>query len=228
MTTQNNAYLCNFLLSSVFMEYNNQYCPILGLDASIPFYLFNYSRELFLSYPEKFCNYSIVADSPLHMNICYALLHHIQPINNLKYSKNGITFTYVDRFPVSIYTADMDSKYGDLYVNNPYDVVTYKGFFFNIPPIDCSIAYCIDQYATHNQNFTYLMHLIVLSSVYKRRLLYNNVLINLLRLNINLKNIFNKIKKDIKKITSMDIPHCPLTYNVMQDRTLELLEFCHG
>lgn len=222
----NNTYLYNFILTSYLLNYDKEYGPVLGLDSSIALYIFNYSKDLFFNYHIFFESCSIVSDSHLFSNISYSLIHNFKQVTNIEYH-NNLTFQYLDKFNFTIYNLD-SYQYSILYKNNEPQSLCYNGLKFTIPSIECIIAYCISQYENDN-TIDQLKNIILLSGIYQRKLLYNKVLINLLKLNVNLnKTIKTKLVKDINKLPENSIQHCPLQYNIMKSRTLELLEFCYG
>jgi hypothetical protein len=227
MTTINNPYLYNFILSSYFINYDHNYSVILGLDSALPLYLFNYSKDLFFTYPTTFETCSVVTDSDLFVNICYSLIHNFQPVEHIGYIDQILTFKYLHKFNFSIYNMNNDLYYKELY-NNEYYTLPYNGLNFNIPKIEAVIAYCIHKYTIYNKDIKYLMDTLILSGIYKTRLVYNNVLINLLKLNINLKITLKSLIKDIKRLQELEIQNLPLQYSIIKQRSLELLEFCYG
>ncbi len=223
----NNAYLYNFILYSSISNYDQEYTAFLGLDGSLALYLFHYSKELFFSYPLLFTECSIITDSDIFLNICFFLIQNISLTSNIIYNED-IFFNYLNRFNFTIYNKYNSINYHDLYINNDYTTIVHNGLTFNVLPIECVVAYSIDQYIKKNKNLQYLMNILILSTVYKTQILYNNVLINLLRLNLNIKQVLKAIMKDIKKLTSSEIPNLKFSDDIIRQRTLDLLEFCHG
>jgi hypothetical protein len=223
----NNAYLYNFILSSSILNYDQAYTSFLGLDGSLALYLFHYSKELFFMYPVVFKECSIITDSDIFLNICSFLIQNISLTSNIIYD-NGISFNYLNRFTFTIQNKYNTINYHDLYINNDHTTIAHNGLIFNVLPIECVVAYSIDQYIKKNKNLQYLMNILVLSTVYKTQILYNNVLINLLRLNLNIKKVLKAMMKDIKKLTSSEIPNLKFSDDIIRQRTLDLLEFCHG
>lgn len=225
MTSQNNAYIYNFILSSSLIKYDDDYICILGLDSSIPFHLFHYSNDLFINYPYLFNEFSLSLDSYYFLNICYALIYRMPNITNIEYAKN-ITFKYLDRFKITIGN-QQDDNYKDLYMTD-YSTIYHNGLKFYTPSVESSIAYAIYNYDTKHRNILDLTNIIVLSSIYNRLLSYNNVLINLLRLNLNIKNTLKYIIRDLKKFDVRTVPMLKMPDTTVKSRTNELMEFCYG
>lgn len=227
MILTNNSYLYNFILSSSLVEYNDKFQPILDLDSSICMYLFQYSKDLLFSYPYIFTKFALLSNSYLFFNICCNLLEQVPSISSFDYTEDTISFSFLDRFSWQIYNYKSDYYY-DLYSHNELQSIVYNGLCFNILPIEAIIAYCIQQYNNNNKDLQYVTHTIVLSSIYQMKLMYNNILSNLLLLNLNIKSIIKQLIKDIKKINTTEIPNFHFTNDVAQKRTLEILEFCYG
>lgn len=226
MKIQNNAYLYNLILASYFCEYDEHYNPTLGLDSSLCFYLFNYSKDLFFRYPIYFDTASIVSDSELFLNISHVLLSYINHVNNITYN-NMITFKYLQRFNFTI-SDKSQAICSDIFYHNEPNTVHYHGLKFNILPIECVIAYCISQYNKLNQNLLYLKTTILLATIYHNQIFANNVLINLLQLKLNISKVLKSMIRDTKALKTFDILDCPFDNTTIKSRSLKLLEFCYG
>lgn len=224
----NNAYLYNFILSSSILNYDQEYTSFLGLDGSLALYLFHYSKELFFSYPVLFKECSIITDSDIFLNICLFLIQKTSLTSNIIYDNSSISFNYLNRFNFTIENKHKTGDYHELYINNEYRTISHNGLNFNILPIECVLAYSVDQYIKNNKALNHIINILILSTIYKSQLLYNNVLINLLRLNLNIKSVLKAMIKDIKKLTPSQIPNLNFSDNIIRERTLDLLEFCYG
>jgi hypothetical protein len=227
MIQKNNGYLYNFISSSYLFDYDDAFYPILGLDSSLALYLFQYSKELFFSYPYAFTRFSIVADSYLFFNICCSLLEKTSSINNFKYTENIISYLFLDKFYTSIYNYNSD-YYTDLYTNNEILSINYNGFLFHTLPIECIIAYCIEQYTLNNRSLQDATNIVLLCTVYYTQLMYNTLLSNLLLLKLNIKTSLKYLLKDIHKINMNQIPGFLFSQDMTKKRTTEVLEFCYG
>lgn len=228
MNKSNNAYLYNLILSSSLIEYDEQYNPILGLDGSLALYLFKYSKELFFDNNLPFTECSLISTCNAFFNTSFGILSLLPAVSNLTYDTKNIQFTYLNRFTYNIYHINHLDSYNILYTYNEPLTITYKGLFFKTLDIECIITYCIYQYSKLNKSLSYLLNIISLLAIYKNSLVANNILINLLRLNLNIKTIIKNIIKDISKMNTFNILGINFSDKIIKDRSLEILEFCHG
>lgn len=227
MIKSNNSYLYNFILCSSLCDYDESFHPTLGLNSSLPMYLFKYSKDLFFSYPYIFRDFSLVSDSNTFFNICCSLFQNIDCMKNIDYSDKKLTSLFLDRFNFDIY--NYQSKYYiELYQNNDIKSILYNGLKFNILPVEPIIAYNIQQYYINNKSLDYIKNIVVLSCIYKTQLMYNNILSNLLLLKLNIKLVIKQLIRDLCKINMFEIPHFAFTDKIAKDRTLEVLEFLYG
>jgi hypothetical protein len=228
MTTSNNSYLYNLILSSSLINYDDQYTAISGMDASLALYLLSYSKELFFSYITKFNECSIVADTDLFFNVCLGIIHTIPSASHIVYNNERIRFQYLNRFNFNIYSPNNLSPFNILYNSNEPIEYLYNGILFRVPSIESVITYCIHQYSELNKNLEYLTNVAVLSTIYKSSIITNNILINILKLNINIQKTIKSMIKDISSDKIIPVPFLNFSNNVVKKRTVEILEFCYG
>jgi hypothetical protein len=225
MIQTNNAYLCNFILYSYFLDYHPNYSPILGFESSIPFYLFTYSKNLFFQYPYIFDKASILCDSYLFFNICSDLINRISSIKNIVQNIDSINFLYLNRFNFSIYSYE-HSEDNFLQVNQDFTTIEYHGLNFHIPLIENIISYEIFQYA-NNFNVKNMYNISILSSIYIDKIQPNTIFSNLLKLGINKKSTITKLIKNISKY-NFTTPDNILSENSIKSRSIFILESCYG
>lgn len=228
MTTSNNAYLYNLILTSSLMNYDDQYTAMSGMDASLALYLLGYSKELFFSYITKFNECSIVAETDLFFNVCLGIIHTIPSVSHIVYNNERIRFQYLNRFNFNIYSPNNLSPFNILYNTNEPSEYRYNGILFRTPSVESVITYCIYQYSQLNKNLEYLTSVAVLSTIYKSSIITNNILINILKLNINIQKIIKSMIKDISADKIMSVPSLSFSNNIIKKRTVEILEFCYG
>lgn len=228
MTTSNNAYLYNLILTSSLMNYDDQYTAMSGMDASLALYLLGYSKELFFSYITKFNECSIVAETDLFFNVCLGIIHTIPSVSHIVYNNERIRFQYLNRFNFNIYSPNNLSPFNILYNTNEPSEYRYNGILFRTPSVESVITYCIYQYSQLNKNLEYLTSVAVLSTIYKSSIITNNILINILKLNINIQKIIKSMIKDISANKIMSVPSLSFSNNIIKKRTVEILEFCYG
>lgn len=226
MTHSNNAYLYNFIFASYLTQYDSIYTPILGFDSSFALYLFQYSKELFFTYPYKFLTSSITTNSYSFLNICDAIVHGIPNISDIEHIQSDrISFKYFNKFDINIYHTN--NYYQDLFVYNEPFLLDYNGLSFYCLPIECIMAYQIYLYSQFTHSVAYIHNIITLISIYYHKILANNILIYLLMLKTPIQKTIKNLIKYINKLSISDIDHLDFDISIIKERTISTLKLCY-
>ncbi len=221
---KNNLYLYNLILSSKLINYPDTN-TILGPEASVVYYLFKYSKDLYINYPRIFRHPSVITDSYTSMNLYFSLLSHSSNILFLDYKdKNNISFKY------------FDYHFHIRHINNP-DLILYKynnstkdeynGVKFNLPTIEGAIAYCFSLYS-NNFNIDDLFDACVLIALYSEKLSNNILLSYLLQLQINVKKVMKKSINHFKLLNFDSLAYFDIAPDDYKTNIHATLGFCHG
>ena len=217
----NNKYLYNLLLSHRLLNLtNDQSC--LGPEISLAYYLFKYSKSLFIHYPRKFDSPSLIIDTHRSLNIFFYVLSNSPSVSFLRYiDNNTISFKY-DNYTFNL-THDQDNiyKHNEL-VNNSYNDINIK-----MIPIEGTIAYCFQDYAK-DYNIDSLLDACVLISTY-HSLISNNILFsNLLQIRLNVSKVMKKAKQHIKLLNFSDLIGYDIKPEIYTSSIYSTIGFCYG